>query len=181
MDNDIQKIVKAAVKIFDSQPEDNLKKKSSGQLEAKREKSDTASVWKDKYLHLLADLENSKKRMERAAAKEIEYQSIEFLKDIMRVADGLDLVLKHVSEQDQCQNIFQGLKGIKNIFDKFFMKYDVKAIDSLGAVFDPNLHDALGMVPNPTAIPHTVVKVEQKGYLYHGKLLRPAQVLVAAG
>ena len=54
----------------------------------------------------------------------------------------------------------------------------MKAIDALSKPFDPRLHEALGVIPHPKAAPNTVVKVEQKGYMYGDKLLRPAQVVV---
>nr|WP_320014286.1 nucleotide exchange factor GrpE [uncultured Desulfobacter sp.] len=181
MTNNIHKKIKAVLESSVSNSGFDLKNESSGQREPDGEKTDTSSFWKDKYLHLLADLENTKKRLARSSALEIEYQNIELFKEMLQVADGLNLILEHVSCEDDSRNIFQGIKGVKNIFDKLFIKYDVETIDALGAVFDPNLHEALGMVRNPEAIHHTVVRVEKKGYLYHGKLLRPAQVMVASG
>jgi molecular chaperone GrpE len=180
MANEIKKNINTTVKNSVSQPGYSLKKESSGRREVVGQKSDTASVWKDKYLHLLADLENTKKRLARASAVEIEGQNTKLLKEMMQVADRLDLVLNHVSGEDDSRNIFQGIKGIKDIFDKLFIKYDVKIIDALGAVFDPNLHEAIEMIRDPVAIPNTVVRVMKKGYLYHEKLLRPSQVMVAA-
>ena len=100
---------------------------------------------------------------------------------MLPVADWLDLALTHIPGKDDGRKILQGIEGLREILDKFFIKYDVKTIDALGAAFDPNLHEALGMIQHPSAVPNTVVRVERKGYLYHDKLLRPAQVLVAAG
>lgn len=181
MANEIQKNINAVVEDSVSQPGYGLKKESSGRREPEGQTSDMASVWKDKYLYLLADLENTKKRLARSSALEGEGQKTELLKDVLPVADGLDLVLNHISGEDDPRHILQGIKGLKDILDKFFIKYDVKAIDALGAVFDPNLHEALGMIRNRAAIPNTVVRVEKKGYLYRDKLLRPAQVMVASG
>ncbi|MCK4507608.1 MAG: nucleotide exchange factor GrpE, partial [Desulfuromonadales bacterium] len=45
---------------------------------------------------------------------------------------------------------------------------------------DPSLHESIGMVRYPSVAPNTIVRVEQKGYLLSGKLLRPAQVLIAS-
>jgi molecular chaperone GrpE len=67
---------------------------------------------------------------------------------------------------------------VRNILNKFFIKYEVKAIDAWGKPFDPRLHEAIGVTRHPKFSPNTVVRVEQKGYLYRDKLLRPAQVLV---
>lgn len=181
MADEIQKIINAVTEEFDLQAGHGLKKEFSEQRVSEAPTSNTASAWKNKYLHLLSDLENMKKRLARASAVEIEVQNTELLRDLLQVADGLDLVLDHMSGEEDNRNIFPGIQGLKGNFDQFFIKYDVKPINALGTVFDPNLHEALGMVRNPAAVPNTVVKVAKKGYLYHDKLLRPAQVMVATG
>ena len=170
MVSDIQKEIHAA-----------LKDEFSGLRGPEEHISDTSSDWEEKYYYLLADLENTKKRLARNSAREIEEQRTQLLKDLLKLADGLDLALNHISGENDTHNIFQGIQGLKGILDQFFIKYEVRPIEALGAVFDPNIHDALGVIRNPAAIAHTVVRVERKGYLYHGKLLRPAQVLVATG
>jgi len=138
------------------------------------------AIWKEKYLRLCADLENTKKRLERTSSREVEAQKENLLKDILPIADGLDLALKHISPEDDSRNIVQGIEMNQTILNKFFSKYNVEAMDVLGQKFDPNLHESLGMVRYPGVAPDTVIRVEQKGYLHRGKLLRPAQVLIAA-
>lgn len=68
----------------------------------------------------------------------------------------------------------------RNLLVKFFSKYNVEEMEALGQPFDPNLNESIGMVRYPGVSPNTVVRVEQKGYLHNGKLLRPAQVLIAS-
>ena len=68
----------------------------------------------------------------------------------------------------------------RSLMRKFFTKYEVEEIEALGQQFDPSWHESLGMVRYPGVAPHTIVRVEQKGYLLRGKLLRPAQVLIAS-
>ena len=181
MVNKIQKKLHPALKDSFSQPGYGLEDEFSGLRGPEAQTSDPASDWEEKYYYLLADLENTKKRLARASALEIEGQRTELLKDVIKLADGLDLALNHISGEDDSRNIFQGIQGLKGILDQFFIKHEVQPIEALGAVFDPKIHDALGVVRNPAAIAHTVVRVERKGYLYHGKLLRPAKVMVAAG
>jgi molecular chaperone GrpE len=139
---------------------------------------DEAALWKDKYVRLYADLENTKKRLIRSSAQEVEAEKEVLLRDVLPVADGLDLALMHTSNEEDSRNLLQGIELIRNILNKFFDKYNVKAIDAWGKPFDPRLHEAIGVTPHPKFPPNTVVKVEQKGYLYRDKLLRPAQVVV---
>ena len=138
-----------------------------------------AALWKERYQRLLADRENTKKRLARTSAQEVEAQKERMLKDILPVADGLDLALLHTSHQEDSRNILQGIEMNRTLLGKFFARYDVEKMDALGQPFDPNLHQSIGMVRYPGVAPNTIVRVEQKGYLHNGKLLRPAQVLIA--
>ena len=58
-------------------------------------------------------------------------------------------------------------------------KFGVEAVDPQGEPFDPQVHEAMTMVPNPEVEPNTVIEVMQKGYLLNGRLVRPAMVVVS--
>lgn len=129
-------------------------------------------------LRLHADLENTKKRLTRSSAQEVAAQKEALLRDLLPVADGLDLALMHRPDKKDDRGVLQGIEMVRDMLNKFFNKHDVKAIDAWGKPFDPRLHEAIGVLSHPKFPPYTVVKVEQKGYLYGDKLLRPAQVVV---
>ena len=148
--------------------------------ETDQQSPDEGAVWKERYLSLLADLENTKKRLERSSAQGVEVQKETLLRDILPVADGLDLALRHTSPEEDSRNILQGIEMIRSLLGKFFANYAVEEMKALGQTFDPSLHDSIGMVRYPGVAPNTIVRVEQKGYLLKGKLLRPAQVLIAS-
>lgn len=141
---------------------------------------DEATVWKNMYIRLLADLKNTQNRLARSSAQEVEADKKSILRDVLPVADGLDLALIHLSREEDSRNILSGVELIRNILEQFFTKYDVKAIDVWGKPFDPTLHEAIGVLPHAEFPPNTVVRVEQKGYLYRDKLLRPSRVLVVS-
>ena len=137
-----------------------------------------SDVWKDRYLRLHADVENTKKRLVRSSAQEVEAHKEALLRELLPVADGLDLAFMHTPDRKDNRGILQGIEMVQNILNKFFADHGVKAIDAWGKPFDPRLHEAIGVMSHPKFAPNTVVKVEQKGYLYGDKLLRPAQVVV---
>jgi len=141
---------------------------------------DEGSAWKERYLRLLADLENTKKRLKRTSAQEVESKIEMLLRDILQVADGLDLALMHTSYEEDSRNIVQGIEMNLTLLGKIFSKYGVEEIDALGQPFDPGLHESIGMVRHPGVATSTIVRVEQKGYTIRGKLLRPAKVLIAS-
>lgn len=139
---------------------------------------DEAAIWKGRYVRLYADLENTRKRLARSSAQEVKAEKEALLRDVLPVADGLDLAIMHTSREEYSRDFLQGIELIRNILNRFFIKYEVKAIDAWGKPFDPSLHEAIGVMRHPKFPPNTVVRVEQKGYLYCDKLLRAAQVLV---
>ena len=153
----------------------------SSQIAARAEgEADEATVWKNKYIRLLADLKNTQNRLARSSAQEVEEEKKSILRDVLPVADGMDLALIHVSREEDSREILSGIEMIRNILEQFFTKHDVDTIDAWGKPFDPALHEAVGVVPHSDFPPNTVASVEQKGYLYRGALLRPARVMVVS-
>ena len=67
---------------------------------------------------------------------------------------------------------------LKN-FESVLTRFKVEAVEPHGQPFDPALHQAMSMVPNPEVEPNTVIEVFQKGYTLNGRLVRPAMVVVA--
>ena len=153
---------------------------SNMDTETDKQLPDEGAAWKERYLRQLADLENTKKRLTRTSVQEVQSQKETLLRDILPVADGLDLALLHTSPEEDSRNILQGIEMIRSLLGTFFAKYDVEEMDALGHPYDPSLHESIGMVRYPGVAPNTIVRVEQKGYLLSGKLLRPAQVLIAS-
>lgn len=141
---------------------------------------DAATFWKNKYAYLLADLKNTQNRLARSFAQELASDIKSILRDVLPVADGLDMALLHSSNEEDNSSIISGVELIRNILEKFFTKYDVTTIDAWGRPFDPTLHEAVGMVAHSTFPPNTVARVEQKGYLHGGQLLRPVRVFVVS-
>ena len=141
---------------------------------------DEAAFWKKKYLYILADLENTQKRLTRSSAQEVEQQQKEILRDVLPIADYLDMALMHLTRNEDCKNILDGIELVRNLINKFFAKYDVQEIDAWGKPFDPTLQEAIGVIQQSEIPPNTVARVEQKGYLYRDELLRPARVLVVS-
>jgi molecular chaperone GrpE len=178
MADEMQKLKSATTKKMRAEPDRGPGNEIWREPQPNEQRPDEAAVWKDKHVRLFADLENTKKRLARSSAQEVEAEKEALLRDVLPVADGLDLAIMHTSREEDSRDFLQGIELVRNILNKFFIKYEVKAIDAWGKPFDPRLHEAIGVVRQPKIPPNTVVRVEQKGYLYRDKLLRPAQVLV---
>ena len=58
-------------------------------------------------------------------------------------------------------------------------KYNVKPIDALGEIFDPNFHEAISIISDPSLDDNTITKEIRKGYISHEKILRPTLVEIS--
>jgi molecular chaperone GrpE len=137
-----------------------------------------AEEWKDKYLRLLAELENMKKRLTKRLENELEAETSAVLLDLLPVADNLKRLLSYVQESGD-KELEQGLRITLEGFKESMAKHGVSQIEASGKPFNPEYHEAIGAIPALQFEDGTIIKVEQTGYSLHGKVLRPARVLIA--
>ena len=116
-------------------------------------------------------------------AKAHKYGIESFAEALLPVRDSLELAL--ASDAPSIENLKEGVEATLRLLATVFEKNKLVAIDPAGQKFDPNLHQAISMVPghsaNPPAAANHVVAVLQKGYLINDRVLRPALVTVAQG
>ncbi|MBN2206386.1 MAG: nucleotide exchange factor GrpE, partial [Candidatus Aminicenantes bacterium] len=132
---------------------------------------------KDKYLRKLAEMDNLRKRVEREKAEFQSFALNAVLRDILVVADSFGRALSGPADLDGTS--FRD--GVDLIFKQLMdvlAKFGVTPIDAVGRVFDPTLHQAFASEEAEGVVEPTVVEEMQKGYLLHGRLLRPALVKV---
>jgi len=146
-----------------------------------------AAEYKDKLLRVLAEMENLRKRTEREIADARAYGIANFARDILAVADNMDRALGAL-DADLRQKADAGTKALLDGVElterellKALEKHGVKKFEPLGEKFDPNLHQAMYEVPDPSLPAGTVAQVVQPGYLIGERVLRPALVAVAKG
>lgn len=142
---------------------------------------DEAAEWRDKYLRLAADLENSKRRFERQYRHRAQQEEERLVRDLLPLADNLERALAHASPAATQTGLYSGVELTLRDFLAALARHGVERIEALGEPFDPEMHEAVGAAPHPTLPPGTVMHVELPGYTYHDRLLRPARVMVVAG
>jgi molecular chaperone GrpE len=134
--------------------------------------------FRDRYLRSLADFENFRKRSEREKNDFQRYALAGMVRDLLPVLDNFDRGLEHAEEGDEFH------KGMALIYKQLFdvlQRHGLKPISESGVRFDPNIHEGVVRVEDPSVPSHTVVEVMQKGYFLHDRLIRPAMVKVAVG
>ncbi len=157
-------------------PDEVAAEESSGpspedELEAIRQE---AAEYKDKYLRAAAELENTKKRLERRYAEQAKQEKKRLLRAFLAVADNLERALDHPSGD----GLHDGLRLTHQELQRLLSQEGVEPLEALGEPFDPYYHEAVSTMPSDDD-EETVVGERQKGYLYRGELLRPARVEVA--
>jgi molecular chaperone GrpE len=134
----------------------------------------------EKYVRAVAELENYKKRAARDRADSLKYGQENLIKDILPLVDNLDRAMEHAcnSNANDFEAFKEGLKLVQNQLNGCLEKQGVERIEATGRDFDPNVHEAMLQVESPDHEHNQVVQEFEKGYLLHGRLLRPSKVSV---
>lgn len=136
-----------------------------------------------KYRQAAAEYDESRLRLRREIAKDVERGRREILADLLEVVDNLDRALDAATSgtaPDASQALRQGVEMVRRQFLSKLEGFGVRRIDSDGQQFDPALHEAISTVP--AASPEQdgrVVGVVRHGYRIGDDVLRPASVAVA--
>ena len=141
---------------------------------------------KNAVLRERADSDNLRKRFEREKESALKFGSEKLIKELLPVIDSLTLGLEaakaHEAEGRQALDHFiEGLSMTLKLLLDVLQKNGVIELDPVGEKLDPELHQALSVIPSPDAEPNTILHVAQKGYLLNGRVIRAAQVIVADG
>lgn len=141
---------------------------------------------KSEVLYARADTENVRRRLEQQAEDRGKFAVANFAKDVLGVADNLrralDAVPANAREGNDIANTLTiGVEMTERELLSTMERYGIKLIQAMGSRFDPNLHQAMMEMEDPTQPEGTVVMVMQQGYQLHERLLRPALVGVSKG
>jgi len=140
--------------------------------------AEAAKNW-DLYLRERAELENFRKRTQRDKEEFRIFTRKELLLEVLPVLDNLERALEHAGEGGEGQGLVAGVTMTVAQFRKVVEDFGARAMVTVGATFDPALHQAMAQLETVEQAPGTVVSEYQKGYLLHDRLLRPALVVVA--
>ena len=142
--------------------------------ELQRERDD----YKDRWLRKGAEFDNYRKRIERERREQADQSVVDLLQELLLVVDDFDRALT-VDAGEGGAAYRKGVELIHGKLHDLLRKQGVKAMDVLGADFDPNVHMAVMHEESPDHREGEVIGELQKGYMLHDRLLRPAMVKVA--
>jgi molecular chaperone GrpE len=148
-----------------------------GELEAAREQ---VVQQREQVLRAAAELDNIRKRAARDVEQAHRYALEKFVQELLPAVDGLEMAVA-TSDRADAASLASGQQATLKLLHKALERFAVITLDPQGEPFDPARHEAMAMQDSPTAEPHSVLQVVQRGYELNGRLLRPARVIVARG
>ncbi len=131
---------------------------------------------RERHLRLLAEFDNYRRRTKQERALAQETGKREVLLALLDVKDDVDRALLHIRETSDA--VADGLRLIQQRFNNLLEAHGVRAFESEGEVFDPEIHEAMTMIDGDGEQSGTVYSEHRRGYFMNGKLLRPARVAV---
>ncbi len=135
---------------------------------------------KKEYLFLMAEFDNFRKRTIRERSELVKNASEKALQGLLPIVDDFERGLDAIRDSSDAEAVKEGMNLIYNKLIKYLADNGVKAMESTGADFDTELHEAVAMVPADDVTPKGKVKdTVSKGYTINDKVLRHAKVVVA--
>lgn len=135
---------------------------------------------KEQSLRAQAEAQNMRRRAEQDVEKAHKFGLEKMVNDLLPVVDNLERALSTIDASNEAFAAFaEGIQLTHKSFIDALARHQVAVVAPEGEPFDPNLHQAVSAVPNPDVEPNTVINCFQKGYTLHGRLVRPAMVVVS--
>lgn len=168
-----EKSSKAEADLGDKQAQSHENKMQDLEAKVKQEQ--------DKVLELMAELANVRRRAARDLENAHKYGVEKLLKELLPVIDSLEqaLATEQTISGEGASAMKEGTELTLSLFLSALEKFSLTPINPEGTVFDPLQHEAMSMQPNSDVPANTVLFVVQKGYLLHGRVIRPARVVVS--
>ena len=135
----------------------------------------------DRYLRLMAEFDNFKKRVSRDYERLVELASEKLIRELLEVRENFERAIRSDEKCTDPKNIFDGMKLIFAKFNDVLTGNGLESFAAAGEPFDPQLHDALLKVPDATIPEDHIVEVFEKGYYLKKRVLRHAKVIVSSG
>jgi molecular chaperone GrpE len=133
----------------------------------------------DRMLRLAAEMENTRKRLEREKADGIAFANECLIRELLPVIDNLERAVSHGAGEDDASTLIEGVRMTLKGFLDALAKFGCSPFESVGCPFDPKVHEAVAQQDAPGQPPGVVILELHKGYMLHERLLRPALVIVS--
>jgi len=135
----------------------------------------------DRYLRAVADLENYRRRVVREKEEQRQFAVVNLVQDLLPVLDNLQFGLTAARPQGDAKTIADGVAMVLGQLKDVLNRHGLAEVNPAGQRFDPHRHESLSHQPSATVPEEHVLQVVRAGYTLHGRLLRPASVILSIG
>ena len=139
--------------------------------------------FEEKWLRVVAELDNVRKRSRREVLETRRFTQAEILRSLLEVQDNFERALQSAGESSDTGGVEALREGVELIFQKFraiLKEKGVQPMEVLGVELDPAFHEAMGQLPREDTEPGLVIEVIQQGYHFGDMVLRPAKVIISS-
>jgi len=134
----------------------------------------------ERVLRAQAEIENVRKRGRREYEDLLRYGEMKLLRDILPVLDNIERAIEASESTTDVETLREGFRMTASQIEKLLESHGCETVKTENEVFDPTVHEAISQQPGNGADPGTVIGVTSRGYVLHDRVVRPAQVVVAA-
>jgi grpE len=176
-----EKVTKASNGKEDVKASENVEKKAKSEDEPSEALDKNAQLEEDseaKYLRLMAEFQNYKKRVAKEKTDIHSYANEKIVTELLEVLDNFERALASETSVE-AEGYAQGMKLIFDQLLGVLTKSGLEEVKALGEDFDPNMHNAVMTADSEEYDSNKVCSVLQKGYTLNGKVIRPSMVTVA--
>ena len=160
----------------ESKHTDNLEQISDDPIKLLELEKQKVSQYEEKLKHVLADFQNLSRKTQSDIENGVNSKINEFMLDFIKIYDDFIRAKEVISESKINAD---GLNSILKNMESLMQKYNVTPIEALGEIFDPNFHEAISIISDPTLDDNTITKEIRKGYISHERIIRPTLVEIS--
>ena len=160
----------------ESKHTDNLEQISDDPIKLLELEKQKVSQYEEKLKHVLADFQNLSRKTQSDIENGVNSKINEFMLDFIKIYDDFIRAKEVISESKINAD---GLNSILKNMESLMQKYHIIPIEALGEIFNPNFHEAISIISDPTLDDNTITKEIRKGYISHERIIRPTLVEIS--
>ena len=132
-------------------------------------------------MRTLADLDTYRRKVQREKQELAKFAVQPLVEELIPSVDHLEMAIAAARESDDAKNLLKGVEMVCSQIKRVLANFGVEEIAGEGGDFDPNFQECVVHDPSDTVPENKVIKVMRSGYKIHGRLVRPASVVVSSG
>lgn len=144
---------------------------------------DERDDFEQKWLRVVAELDNVRKRSRREVQDTRRFTQADILRSLLEIQDNFERALQSAADNSDTDQTDGFREGVELIFQKFrgvLKDKGVEPMEAMGVEFDPNFHEAVGQLAREDTDSGIVIEVVQQGFHYGDLVLRPARVIISS-